>query len=74
MTAPHRYAVFAVRDSNGKSHWIRAGTAWRNRDGSLNVFLEVLPLDGKLHIREALPEDLAAGKRSTADGSNQTEE
>lgn len=57
MTGPKRLAVFAVKESNGKSTWIRAGTAWTNRDGSLNVYLDVLPLDGKLHIREALTQE-----------------
>jgi hypothetical protein len=33
--------------------WVRAGSAFVNRDGSLNVLLDVLPLDGKLHVREA---------------------
>ncbi|MBS1151031.1 MAG: hypothetical protein H6Q89_2729 [Myxococcaceae bacterium] len=50
-----RYAVFSVRkgDNNGAAIWVRAGYAWANRDGSANVALDVLPLDGKLHIREA---------------------
>jgi hypothetical protein len=26
--------------------------AFVNRDGSMNVYLDVLPLDGKLHVRE----------------------
>lgn len=50
-----RYAVFSVRkpEKNGAAIWVRAGYAWANRDGSANVALDVLPLDGKLHIREA---------------------
>lgn len=32
---------------------MRAGSAFVNKDGSLNVLLDVLPLDGKLHVREA---------------------
>ena len=50
-----RYAVFSVRkaENNGAAIWVRAGYAWANRDGSANVTLDVLPLDGKLHIREA---------------------
>ncbi len=30
----------------------RIGSAFVNRDASLNVVLEALPVDGKLHIRE----------------------
>ena len=54
-----RLEVFSIkehRDSDGekKSIWLRAGTAWVNRDGSMNVYLDVLPLDGKLHIRRTV--------------------
>ena len=48
-----RLAVFSIRENRGGSIWVRAGTAFVNKDGSLNVLLDVLPLDGKLHVREA---------------------
>jgi hypothetical protein len=32
---------------------VRAGSAFVNKDGSMNLLLDVLPLDGKLHVREA---------------------
>jgi hypothetical protein len=50
-----RYAVFSIRKAktkDGNSVWTRAGSAWVNRDGSMNLYLDVLPLDGTLHIRE----------------------
>jgi len=34
----------------------RIGTAFVNRDESITVLLDALPLGGKLHIREPLPE------------------
>ena len=37
---------------DGKSHWTRIGMAFVNKDGSLNVYLDALPLDGKLQIRD----------------------
>lgn len=50
-----RLQVFSIKDDGkGKSVWVKAGSAWKNRDGSINVYLDFLPLDGKLHIREAL--------------------
>lgn len=51
-----RYQVFSVKDrpEGEKAVWVKAGAAFVNRDGSLNVYLDVLPLDGKLHVREAL--------------------
>ena len=40
--------------------WVRVGTAFVNRDGSLNVYLDALPTNGRLHIRDltgpSLPE------------------
>ena len=60
LTAGKRLAVFSIREGKGGSIWVRAGSAFVNKDGSLNVLLDVLPLDGKLHVREA------ADKRDTA--------
>ena len=62
LTAGKRLAVFSIREGKGGSIWVRAGSAFVNKDGSLNVLLDVLPLDGKLHVREA------ADKRDTAQG------
>ena len=48
-----RYTVYSVRKAgNTAAVWVKAGYAWGNRDGSVNVSLEVLPVDGKLHIRD----------------------
>src|SRR4051794_12610780 len=60
-----RFAVFSLLDRPDKKHegketpkgekgtiWTRAGSAWLNRDGSMNLFLDVLPLQGRLHVRE----------------------
>lgn len=61
MIPGKRYQVFSIKEgasktdgSKGPSVWIKAGSAFMNRDGSVNVYLDVLPLDGKLHIRESL--------------------
>ncbi len=45
-------AVFSIRPGRSGSIWVRAGWAEVNRDGSVNLHLDVLPLDGKLHVRE----------------------
>ena len=51
-----RMTVFSTRKRSDTAPmvWVRAGTAFVNKDGSLNVYLDVLPLDGKLHLREAV--------------------
>ena len=40
------------RERDGKKFWVRIGAAFRNRDGSLNAFLDAVPVNGTLHIRE----------------------
>ena len=41
------------RERDGKKFWVRIGAAFRNRDGSLNAFLDAVPVNGTMHIREA---------------------
>jgi hypothetical protein len=61
-----RYQVFSMKERTDKGSndkgtvWVKAGSAWVNRDGSLNVYLDVLPLDGRLHVREAVDKKEAA--------------
>lgn len=49
--------VYIITENKGKSFWNRVGVAFVNRDGSLNVKLDALPIDGKLHIRDYVPRD-----------------
>ncbi len=51
-----------VKKPDGKELWLRIGSAFPNRDGSLNVFLDAMPINGKLQIREYQPRDTAAAK------------
>ncbi len=48
-----RLAVFTIRKWKGGSSWLRIGAAFINKDGSMNVRLDALPIDGQLHVREA---------------------
>lgn len=61
-----RLAVFCIREGKMGSVWVRAGAAFVNRDGSLNVLLDVLPLDGKLHVREAVERKEGASSHAPA--------
>lgn len=45
------------RERDGKKFWVRLGSAFRNRDGSLNAMLDAVPTNGTLHIREQRPSD-----------------
>lgn len=40
-----------------KTKWTRIGVAFKNRDGSLNVQLNYLPIDGRFQIREITAPD-----------------
>jgi hypothetical protein len=40
---------------HGRQWWSRVGVAFVNRDGSMNVKLMFLPIDGELHIRDEPP-------------------
>jgi len=60
-----RYAVFAIRSlKNGQTIWIRAGLAFVQPDDSMNLQLDVLPLDGVLHIRESTPKHAQHGSHN----------
>lgn len=42
-----------IKSKDGeKTFWMRVGSAFVNRDGSLNVYLDANPINGKLQIRE----------------------
>lgn len=56
-------AVFTIVESHGKSggdkkFWLRVGVAFVNRDGSLNVRLDAMPVNGMLHIRDQPAEEM----------------
>lgn len=49
--------VYAIteRANQEKSYWARIGVAFVNRDDSLNVILDAVPVNGRLHIRDKSP-------------------
>ena len=46
-----------IENKDGRDIWQKVGTAFDNRDGSINVYLNCLPTSGKLHIREHNQQD-----------------
>jgi hypothetical protein len=49
--------VYTIIDrGKGRRVWLRVGVAFPNRDQSLNVRLDAVPISGLLHIRDALPQ------------------
>ncbi|MEW6440242.1 MAG: hypothetical protein AB1640_04830 [bacterium] len=49
--------VFTIIEKEGwdKGIWRKVGSAFENRDGSLTIFLDALPVNGRLHVRERKP-------------------
>jgi hypothetical protein len=47
------YAIYETKtDGKERARWVKVGVAFDNRDGSLNVLLDALPLSGRLQIRD----------------------
>ena len=47
------YTVAERKDA--KNRWTQIGIGFVNRDNSINVILDALPTNGRLHIRDRLP-------------------
>ncbi len=53
------YKVLAmISKKDGGTHWMRIGTAYQNKDDSINAYVDAFPREGKLQIRELDEEDL----------------
>lgn len=59
MDQSRRKKVLSPMEKNGKTYWIRIGSAFTNADGSTNVYLDAYPTNGKLQIRELDEKDLS---------------
>ena len=49
---PAAKTVYVVTERGERSFWNRVGVAFTNRDGSLTVKLDALPVSGVLQIRD----------------------
>jgi hypothetical protein len=45
-------AVYAITERGGKSYWTRIGIGFVNRDQSITVKLDAVPVSGSIQIRE----------------------
>ena len=46
------WAAYNIVERSGRHFWNRVGSAFQNHDGSMNIYLDALPRDGKIQIRE----------------------
>jgi hypothetical protein len=49
--------VYTVVERGGKSYWVRIGIGGVNKDGSLNLKLDAVPVNGTLQVRDWEPKD-----------------
>jgi hypothetical protein len=47
-----------IPKKDGGTYWMRVGTAYLNKDESINAFVDAFPREGKLQLRELDEEDL----------------
>jgi hypothetical protein len=53
QTSKTMKAVWTVVErGQGKSYWTRVGIGFVNRDGSINLRLDAIPINGTLQVRE----------------------
>lgn len=64
-------SVFTITEYKGKSRWVRIGVGFVNTDGSLNLHLDALPVNGSIQVRDW--EDEEAYRARRAAGSNGVE-
>ncbi len=48
-------SVYTIVDRGGKTFWVRIGVGFTNRDGSLNLRLDAIPVNATLHVRDWEP-------------------
>jgi hypothetical protein len=63
--------VFTIIEKEGwdKNIWRKVGNAFENRDRSLTLFLDALPVNGKLHVRERKVKQSASSGEESQFGS-----
>ncbi len=51
--------ITPIEKKDGGTYWMRIGTGYPNKDQSINLYLDALPINQKLQLREMDEEDLA---------------
>jgi hypothetical protein len=62
--------AYVVTQRGTNKYWTRVGVAFVNRDGSMNVKLEAVPVNGEIHVRDYVPREEGAGTTLFKKGEN----
>jgi len=58
-----------MKKADGGTYWMKLGVGFRNKDNSINIHLDALPLgEGKLQLREFDDEDRRRMESKRSDG------
>lgn len=67
---PRMFKVIApIEKKDGSTFWMRVGTGYPNKDQSINLYLDAMPFNHKLQIREVEEEDLQPRNGRKHDGA-----
>lgn len=72
---PRMFKVLCpIERKDHSTFWMRVGTGYVNKDQSVNLYLDVLPANQKLQLREMEEEDFAPNPRGKRhdDGGQRT--
>ncbi len=47
-----RKRVVAPIERDGKTYWLRVGAAFQNKDSSWNLYIDAMPFNGRLQLRD----------------------
>ena len=53
-------SIYTIVQRAGRTLWIRVGIGFVNRDDSINLYLDALPVSGQLQVRQYRRRDDAA--------------
>ena len=51
-TSKRKRIVCPVQGKDNKTYWMRMGIGFVNQDNSINIWLDGLPINGRLQVRE----------------------
>ncbi len=57
MESKQLKVVYAITERGEKSFWTKIGVAYTNRDGSITIKLDAVPVSGTMQVREWTPRD-----------------
>ena len=62
--------AYVITQRGTNKYWSRVGVAFVNKDGSMNVKLEAVPVSGEIHVRDYVPREESAGPTLLRKGDN----